>query len=263
MKTFVKIVAALFFIFPETPAKADQFGVEWEYVFAPSLLWEQATGGNVMAYGDEKGGCVAMCEAIAYIQGREIKRTIAVFLNEDGEERYRFELDDGYPSDGYPIIITSKRVVFQMPGNNLAGTKNRIETVFFEKNGEVKRTSLVIQNNSDWMTFENNTPWADARSDDKSYIFTASNVGSVQVLKKWSFGADNSPKPAPVLFSGVNGSNAIIAWDSAVGTQYQVQKSTDLETWSDVGLPITGTGEQMNYSEANLRNKLYLRVVIP
>jgi len=64
------------------------------------------------------------------------------------------------------------------------------------------------------------------------------------------------------LFSGVNGENAIVSWKSNVGSQYQVQKSTDLESWSDIGLPITGTGDQMNYSEANLGEQLYLRIII-
>ena len=50
--------------------------------------------------------------------------------------------------------------------------------------------------------------------------------------------------------SGISGANFVMRWDSESGTNYQVQCSTDLASWLNIGEPISGTGASMSWSSA-------------
>ena len=39
-------------------------------------------------------------------------------------------------------------------------------------------------------------------------------------------------------------------WDSVAGACYQIQSSSDLTGWADIGVPISGTGAPMSWSAA-------------
>jgi hypothetical protein len=213
---------------------------------------------GVDIWPDEKGGAVVQVTASPPSPSNTSKE-FWLFLDRNGEERYRLEFPEG--KTGRPIIITSRRVAIMFESQTTAGT----ETISFNNTGQATRTTSA---NYDSYLSNSFGPGSFVSSNLKSCVYIAGQseiAGGLitnSVIKKWSFGADNSPETAPVLFSGVNGENAIVSWRSNVGSQYQVQKSTDLESWSDIGLPITGTGEQMNYSEANLGEQLYLRIIV-
>ena len=258
MNSLVKLLVILFCILPATQSRAEEFKVEWEKTLRPFEFWEQATRGYSHVWADEKGGCVVMFETFLPRPSNTYKE-FWLFLDRNGEERYRLEFPEG--KTGRPIIITSRRVVIMFESQTTSGT----ETISFNNTGQATRTTSA---NYDSYLSNSVAPGSIVSSNLKSCVYiagqseTAGGLITNSVIKKWSFGADNSPETAPVLFSGVNGENAIVSWRSNVGSQYQVQKSTDLESWSDIGLPITGTGEQMNYSEANLGEQLYLRIII-
>ncbi|MDB4455007.1 hypothetical protein N9138_00975 [bacterium] len=256
MNSLVKLLVILFCILPATQSKAEEFKVEWEKTLRPFEFWEQATRAETQVWADEKGGSVVKLGTQPPSPSNGYKE-FWLFLDRNGEERYRLEFSEG--KSGTPIIISSRRVVIAFSSQTTSGT----ETISFNNTGQATRTSSASYDSQ-----FNNSSVGLYNSDFKSCFYTvayakaAGGLITNSVIKKWSFGADNSPETAPVLFSGVNGENAIVSWKSNVGSQYQVQKSTDLESWSDIGLPITGTGEQMNYSEANLGGQLYLRIVV-
>jgi len=258
MNSLVKLLVILFCILPATQSKAEEFKVEWEKTLRPFEFWEQATRGYSDVWADEKGGCVVKFETFLP-RPSNTRKQFWLFLDRNGEERYRLEFPEG--KTGTPIIITSRRVAIMFDSQTTFG----IETILFNNTGQATRTTSASYDN--FLT-QNFSQGSIVSSDLKSCVYivaigeTAGGLITNSVITKWSFGADNSPDTAPVLFSGVNGENAIVSWKSNVGSQYQVQKSTDLESWSDIGLPITGTGDQMNYSEANLGEQLYLRIII-
>ena len=234
--------------------QAEEFGLEWEKTFRPSDFWDQATAADAQVFADEKGGCVV---GLNVRRGNQEKQFF-IFLDQHGEERYRFESP---VFNGRCELVSSGRAVISID----SAWATSFEVICFSETGEVVRTTtqnafgnFTLNNDEFGNTTDNRTFW---------YTSTQLETGVGEaiinaVIRKFSFQTDNSPEPAPVLFSGVNGDNAIVAWNSKVGSRYQVQKSSDLQSWSNVGLPITGTGEQMNYSEANLGEPLYLRIVV-
>ena len=85
--------------------------------------------------------------------------------------------------------------------------------------------------------------------------------GSVSITK-WIFPASPTPDLAPSTF-GLEDGNLIISWPTAAGQTYQVQRSTDLESWENIGVALTGNGTTMNYAQPSTADKVFLRVVIP
>lgn len=55
----------------------------------------------------------------------------------------------------------------------------------------------------------------------------------------------------------------VASWGSVFGLTYQVQRSTDLRTWVDIGSRMMGTGESMRYADPLRETKGFLRVVVP
>jgi hypothetical protein len=109
-----------------------------------------------------------------------------------------------------------------------------------------------------------------AESADPQFLYVSSSVIVYEttdrtkgVVRKYNLPTAATPAPAPVLFSGVNNGNLIVSRQSIVGATYQIQRSGDMVAWDNVGLPITGTGAAMNYSESSNDDELFLRVVMP
>ena len=71
-----------------------------------------------------------------------------------------------------------------------------------------------------------------------------------------------NPSTAPSTF-GLEDGNLIISWPTDAGQTYQVQRSTDLESWEDIGVALTGNGTTMSYAQLSNADKVFLRVVIP
>jgi len=74
--------------------------------------------------------------------------------------------------------------------------------------------------------------------------------------------ASSIPDLAPSTF-GLEDGNLIISWPTAAGQTYQVQRSTDLESWENIGVVLTGNGDTMNYAQPSTNDKVFLRIVIP
>jgi hypothetical protein len=62
---------------------------------------------------------------------------------------------------------------------------------------------------------------------------------------------------------GVNGENFLIRWSSASGVQYQIQKSIDLVSWENIGIPITGNGVEMQWAEPFVGDSVFYRLALP
>jgi hypothetical protein len=62
---------------------------------------------------------------------------------------------------------------------------------------------------------------------------------------------------------GITGENFMIRWSSESGVQYQIQKSTDLASWEDIGMPITGNGIEMQWAEPFEGDSVFYRLVLP
>lgn len=52
-----------------------------------------------------------------------------------------------------------------------------------------------------------------------------------------------------------------LEWNSILGLDYQIQGSIDLELWSNIGLPIAGTGSPMSHCEKITSSKKFFRVI--
>ena len=81
------------------------------------------------------------------------------------------------------------------------------------------------------------------------------------IIQMWA-PATPTPDLAPSTF-GLEDGNLIISWPAAAGHTYQVQRSTDLESWENIGVALTGNGTTMSYSQPSNADKVFLRVVIP
>lgn len=52
-----------------------------------------------------------------------------------------------------------------------------------------------------------------------------------------------------------------LEWDSVPNLDYQIQNSSDLEVWTNIGLPLAGTGNPMTYCEKIAQPKKFFRVI--
>ena len=85
--------------------------------------------------------------------------------------------------------------------------------------------------------------------------------GMPLVIKKWTIPRDEVDLVAS--FFGLEDGSLILSWPTTAGETYQVQRSTNLESWENIGVPLTGNGITMNYSQRTTAEKVFLRVVIP
>ena len=68
--------------------------------------------------------------------------------------------------------------------------------------------------------------------------------------------------PAPSTF-GLEDDNLFISWPTTAGHTYQVQRATDLESWENIGVALTGNGTTMSYAQPSTADRVFLRVVVP
>ena len=94
-----------------------------------------------------------------------------------------------------------------------------------------------------------------------TYTPTPIPDGMSLIIKKWTRPREEAVL-APSTF-GLEDGNLIISWPTAAGQTYQVQRSTDLESWENIGVALTGNGTPMSYAQLSTADKVFLRVVIP
>ena len=82
---------------------------------------------------------------------------------------------------------------------------------------------------------------------------------------RW-FSFEVTPRSAPqVDLSGlwISDGNINMSWETQAGVNYRVQRSTDLETWQNIGRFRVGTGNTLQHSLLISGEKQFFRVVIP
>ena len=80
------------------------------------------------------------------------------------------------------------------------------------------------------------------------------------VVKKYSFSLPQETISG-IVSSGFSQDNYVLNWGSSSGTEYQIQSSTDLTNWVNVGSSIVGTGETMTWANHVTNSQAFYRVV--
>lgn len=63
------------------------------------------------------------------------------------------------------------------------------------------------------------------------------------------------------VYAGIEGPNFKLTWDSISGQEYQMQSTTDLTNWVDVGTTIIGTGDLLSWANALTNSSSFFRVI--
>lgn len=87
---------------------------------------------------------------------------------------------------------------------------------------------------------------------------SGANVDSLEILIGIRVAAR-----APTVQVGSGPTGVVASWASAPGALYQVQQSTDLRRWTDVGTPLIGTGATLEYLIPRTGPSTFIRVVVP
>ena len=95
---------------------------------------------------------------------------------------------------------------------------------------------------------------------------TGGTIGAVGVV--WfSFEIATEPEPDPeaLTLSSVvlNRNRLTISWRTNKGVSYRVQRSSDLQSWTDVGAERLGSGNSLSHTQALNAESAFLRVIIP
>lgn len=78
-------------------------------------------------------------------------------------------------------------------------------------------------------------------------------------VRRYVFGP--APTVSIVTTGGVSSGSAILVWESETGASYQIQTSTNLTTWSNIGGVIIGSGSQQTWASETQTASAYFRVV--
>lgn len=183
-----------------------------------------------------------------------------------------------YSDDSYAVAAGSTLMVFDsngslkfkdtLPGNNY---------LYLEGYSSNPRyISLSVQNSTTYVSFlrmyeihdgtYSTTDIPISRTFESSYSSNAgidpTTIYSVEgtILRKYKLSTVSTVVDAAVA-SGIDGSNYIMHWNSVGGVSYQIQCSTNLVDWTDVGFPLVGTGSALTWANALTNSKSFYRVV--
>lgn len=95
---------------------------------------------------------------------------------------------------------------------------------------------------------------------------TGGTIGAVGVV--WfSFEIATEPEPDPEALTlstvDLNRNRLTISWRTNKGVSYRVQRSSDLQSWTDVGAERLGNGNSLSHTQALNAESAFLRVIIP
>ena len=144
-------------------------------------------------------------------------------------------------------------------------------------NGDESVHYFYPDSNNSYQNIVLNTEWDNESRNDNAdsattltsyshtYIYNQDATGNWPYkpqIRKYTITSDN---PTPTLSaqtsSGFNQDNYVINWDSSSGAQYQIQSSTDLTNWVDVGSALIGTGDMMTWANHVTNSQAFYRVV--
>ena len=95
---------------------------------------------------------------------------------------------------------------------------------------------------------------------------TGGTIGAAGVVWfSFEIGSETEPEPEVLSLSGVelNRNRLTITWQTDKEGSYQVQRSSDLQSWTDVGALRSGNGNRLSHTQALNAPSGFLRVVIP
>lgn len=128
------------------------------------------------------------------------------------------------------------------------------------------RRSVVLHETAGWRIGSLTGP-TPMRS---QFINVISDLASLRIRGEFMYGFDTGYLDNVVLESGriemsIRVSEVEVLWNSIPNRKYQVQRRTEIETspWSDLGLPLVGTGDTMRVTDQILDGspKRFYRVV--
>ena len=144
--------------------------------------------------------------------------------------------------------------------NNLfLGRYNPNGIYIYELNESGSYTKTILQGSLD-----SENPHANKFMDPR--IFYTKNGSAEQqadILNKYSFDrlAVSGTTIQGHLSAGFYQENFILNWESSLGSQYQIQSSTNLIDWTPVGQRLTGTGYSMTWANHITNSQAFYRVV--
>ncbi len=196
------------------------------------------------------GGCVGR----AHIVFDGTSRRLLFALDRNGEIRWRSS-PSTIPFPATFWVISNDFLVFKSSGTFMSVDLNSGELTRMTGLGEVWST-----NGKDSVTVtEPRLEFAGSGIPITNAI--EDSLPRRPVIQMWA-PASPTPDLAPSTF-GLEDGNLIISWPTDAGQTYQVQRSTDLESWENIGVALTGNGTTMSYAQPSNADKVFLRVVIP
>ena len=226
---------------------AGPFEMQWEFRVDPNRFLRGSTLEKVDAIKHTPdGGCVVRLELND--PSEDLIQEVSFLLTGQGEIRWVSEIT---PSNSVYVIEANNLVI------RLGQQPQRLVAVNLNSGEE---TDLPAG-----YGFENVPSYG---WDGNGTFFLTNGLGSGNTplpgrvtIQKWA-PASPTPDLAPSTF-GLEDGNLIISWPTAAGHTYQVQRSTDLESWENIGVALTGNGTTMSYAQPSTADKVFLRVVVP
>lgn len=93
------------------------------------------------------------------------------------------------------------------------------------------------------------------------YTYGDDDIEGPKTLKRYSLNVTTNLTVVVQSTTGISGTNLLMTWASVLNTLYQIQESSDLSTWVDVGQVISGTGSAMSWSTPIISGSKYYRIV--
>ena len=240
---------------PSLNASASQPLLEWEYeVNAGAMLF-----GSTLAGGFEGDTPVlsqdGMCAMIFSIRNQLLNAPsnlyVLAVLGKNGQLVWRGLMGAIVPR---VVFLSEDCLVFQIStqeGTAFSSVPLKTVRITGRGSGFVDIGTMTA---GEWQ----------ATTSSRSFLtYTRSPIpdGAQLMVKKWRI-PRNEVELAPSTF-GLEDNNLVISWPTTVGHTYQVQRSSDLQAWEDVGLALTGNDTIMSYSQPSTAERIFLRVVVP
>tara|TARA_E500000178_G_C16926605_1_gene709704 strand:- start:70 stop:789 length:720 start_codon:yes stop_codon:yes gene_type:complete len=181
----------------------------------------------------------------------------ASLLNPSAEKVFILNGEDGSIIDSFDVEYGFSQLTLFSEGN-FAYMFNEVTIIHFINENGLYETLRITNNN---LVFDGGAIYQQGVSD-VLYTYSETTNGYASALYKYTITSDNS---SPVLnaqtSSGFSQDNFVLNWDSSSGTEYQIQSSTDLTNWVNIGSAIVGTGESMTWANHVTNSQAFYRVV--
>ncbi len=228
--------------------------LEWEVDVTPYLPNESY---HIDDYGLlENGRGVLLIQPEYHYFGTGIQQDTYYILVFDkaGSIVYSDNLEDAY-------IVGTQRTSFF-----ISGTNDSLNAYFLNETNSYNKINVDSQNFPNTYDFDPSdyaepVNWKHEDGLAQHYCFYRSSTTNRLVFKKYVISSELNVVVSSQTSSGFNQDNFVLNWDSSSGTEYQIQSSTDLTNWVNVGSSIVGTGETMTWANHVTNSQAFYRVV--